>query len=159
MRYLNCWANKNFWGARTGPLTHASAVNYNLQIASLSFFHCWFQNKKKKQINYMNFAWKIISQTKFKIKTTRKRTSSLALPFWTGRMGRHIAPDISPLKSKTQNNIRWFRSKSFQQSQIIIFHFLKELWPLSKQTKSRPLCKQDVKIKRRKKGQQVEAWR
>ena len=27
MRYLNCWDNKNFWGARTGPLTHASSVN------------------------------------------------------------------------------------------------------------------------------------
>ena len=26
MRYLNCWDNKNFWGAKSGPLTHASAV-------------------------------------------------------------------------------------------------------------------------------------
>ena len=26
MRYLNCWDNKNFWGAKSGPLTHASSV-------------------------------------------------------------------------------------------------------------------------------------
>ena len=28
MRYLNYWDNKNFWGAKFGPLTHASSVNY-----------------------------------------------------------------------------------------------------------------------------------
>ena len=27
MRYLNYWDNKNFWGAKSGPLTHASSVN------------------------------------------------------------------------------------------------------------------------------------
>ena len=26
MRYLNCWDNNNFWGAKSGPLTHASSV-------------------------------------------------------------------------------------------------------------------------------------
>ena len=26
MRYLNCWDNKNFFGAKSGPLTHASSV-------------------------------------------------------------------------------------------------------------------------------------
>ena len=26
MRYLNYWDNKNFWGAKSGPLTHAWAV-------------------------------------------------------------------------------------------------------------------------------------
>ena len=26
MRCLNCWDNKNFWGAKSGPLTHASAI-------------------------------------------------------------------------------------------------------------------------------------
>ena len=31
MRYLNCWDNKNFWGARTGPLTHASAVKLEIE--------------------------------------------------------------------------------------------------------------------------------
>ena len=31
MRYLNCWDNKNFWGAKSGPLTHASSVNKKFQ--------------------------------------------------------------------------------------------------------------------------------
>ena len=30
MRYLNYWDNKNFWGAKSGPLTHAWAVNNNI---------------------------------------------------------------------------------------------------------------------------------
>ena len=29
MRYLNFWDNKNFWGAKFGPLTHASSVNFD----------------------------------------------------------------------------------------------------------------------------------
>ena len=28
MRCLNCWDNKKFWGAKSGPLTHASAVKH-----------------------------------------------------------------------------------------------------------------------------------
>ena len=38
MRYLNYWDNKNFWGARTGPLTHASAVNAFFIVSSDHFF-------------------------------------------------------------------------------------------------------------------------
>ena len=30
MRYLNYWDNKNFLGAKSGPLTHASSVKYIL---------------------------------------------------------------------------------------------------------------------------------
>ena len=39
MRYLNCWDNKNFWGAKFGPLTHAWAVNciYVKYITYLTF--------------------------------------------------------------------------------------------------------------------------
>ena len=32
MRYLNYWDNKNFRGAKSGPLTHASSVNINLNF-------------------------------------------------------------------------------------------------------------------------------
>ena len=32
MRYLNFWDNKNFWGAKSGPLTHASSVKYYIFI-------------------------------------------------------------------------------------------------------------------------------
>ena len=31
MRYLNYWENKNFRGAKSGPLTHASSVNEKLK--------------------------------------------------------------------------------------------------------------------------------
>ena len=31
MRCLNFWDNKNFWGAKSGPLTHASAVNLKMK--------------------------------------------------------------------------------------------------------------------------------
>ena len=34
IRYLNYWDNKNFWGAKSGPLTHASSVNH--------FLYPWF---------------------------------------------------------------------------------------------------------------------
>ena len=40
MRYLNCWDNKNFWGAQTGPLTHASAVKFTSRRIWKKFFHC-----------------------------------------------------------------------------------------------------------------------
>ena len=31
MRYLNCWDNKNFWGAKSGPLTNASSVKTQVE--------------------------------------------------------------------------------------------------------------------------------
>ena len=37
MRCLNCWDNKNFWGGKFGPLTHASAVN-RLSIQMRHYF-------------------------------------------------------------------------------------------------------------------------
>ena len=56
MRYLNCWDNKNFWGARTGPLTHASAVKSTFQytIEYTSWFYTgiedWFFLHHMKKI-------------------------------------------------------------------------------------------------------------
>ena len=39
MRYLNFWDSKNFWGAKSGPLTHASSVNpFNI------YFLNWMRN-------------------------------------------------------------------------------------------------------------------
>ena len=43
---LNCWDNKNFWGAKSGPLTHSSAVKsvttcvgYALEEQFLLYIH------------------------------------------------------------------------------------------------------------------------
>ena len=42
MRYLNYWDNKNFWGAKSGPLTHASSVKRKILSTLISFFQVFF---------------------------------------------------------------------------------------------------------------------
>ena len=39
MRYLNYWDNKNFWGAKSGPLTHASSVKVYFSMS-------WIEKQK-----------------------------------------------------------------------------------------------------------------
>ena len=55
MRYLNFWDNKIFWGAKFGPLTHASSVkSYNTKYNYIVHFYlppnylylvAWLQQK------------------------------------------------------------------------------------------------------------------
>ena len=43
MRCLNFWDNKNFWGAKSGPLAHASSVNNVKKTYKNNYYLLLFQ--------------------------------------------------------------------------------------------------------------------
>ena len=51
MRYLNYWDHKNFWGAKSGPLTHAWAV----KCVCLSTFYVYWEFQFGIYIPFFNF--------------------------------------------------------------------------------------------------------
>ena len=92
MRYLNCWDNKNFWGARTGPLTHASAVKH-FKIGHLLYKFCsiWrlnssCQNQKLKLCfdAMALLAWWSAPELKL---ITKMSTTKLAIIFCSNATG------------------------------------------------------------------------
>ena len=49
MRYLNCWDNKNFWGAKSGPLTHAWAVKWGyVKQGPPVYAKKWFMSSRRR---------------------------------------------------------------------------------------------------------------
>ena len=70
MRYLNCWDNKNFFGAKSGPLTHASSVNNNQRPSNLIYFTVdlnMFLSENEKGIKFQDSTDGSISTKKNKM--------------------------------------------------------------------------------------------
>ena len=91
MRYLNCWDNKNFFGAKSGPLTHASSVKYFLLAKMKKIFQIYNTYFKKRplldpKMLIVHWIWGINRNLLFQIFGCSKRaqTSTIYLYFSGG---------------------------------------------------------------------------
>ena len=56
MRYLNYWDNKNFWGAKSGPLTHASSVKFIQKYVRILKADIWLVLHLRPK-NLIQYVW------------------------------------------------------------------------------------------------------
>ena len=68
MRYLNCWDNKNFWGAKFGPLTHAWAVKgicEKFHLSHISFYNIYISKFYAQIFDYLSCSNNIRMTSEF----------------------------------------------------------------------------------------------